>query len=145
MRQRQVDSVVGGIAFDRFRQGKRADRRMPLRNGAFVLQMLDQWIEARVLGNDAERSTGNLGGKQPDIVGEVEIEGIVAGRLEENVLGISAKRMHGLGEFDRYLRLARAEKELQLELAAAQQLDIGRLNVFVVDQHEVHHPSSVLS
>jgi len=58
-------------------------------------EMLDQRIEAGVLGDDVEERARVLAGERANVVGDVEVQGVRAGGLEDHVLGAGAEGLEG--------------------------------------------------
>ena len=64
------------------------------------LQMTDEWIEARILGNDMKKPTGVLSRQDAQIVGKVEIQGITAGGIEHHIAAPVLEALHGKNQIE---------------------------------------------
>jgi len=73
-------------------------------------QVLDERVEPGVAGDDREAATGKLHGQLPDVERDVEIERIGPIAMDAHHLGVGAKGLQCLKEFDRHLGLAMADE-----------------------------------
>ncbi len=100
-------------------------------------EMLDKGLETCVLGNNIERGAGGFRRKATYVVGDVEIESVVASALDANVLGVWPQGLKLVGEVEGYFGLVGPAKNADLEGAAAKAGQILGLNIFEIDKDEV--------
>ena len=67
---------------------------------------------------------GMLNGQTSDVIGNVEIEGIVAVSIDLEVLGIRSENLQRTGHLQGYLGLIRPQEHLDLVRPAAQNADV---------------------
>ncbi|MBI5619114.1 MAG: hypothetical protein HY943_22800 [Gammaproteobacteria bacterium] len=120
------------------------DRRRTLRPYVTGAEMSDERIEARVLRNDVEVACRILAAQPADVIGDVEVERVVPGAVEEDVLDTVTQGLHRSGHVDSDLLLVRAEKQHDLEVAFPEQAEILGLHVLEIDEDVVRsHRASV--
>jgi len=102
--------------------------------------MLDQRIESSVLGNDVEKSTWIYSRQLTNIEGDVEIQGVGTIPGYPHIVGTLAHRLHLDCQFRRQFGLRGTNEYPETDILTIKQIQIGRLDVLVIDQHVVDAP-----
>lgn len=129
----KLDVVLGNGCRGSFEIGEIRDARRAVGKDLLSLEMLDQRIEARVLGNDVKEGVRLRGREDAYVVGDVEVQRVAAGRFEGDVFGVVAEWLQHRRQRDRDLRLIGAKEHLDLERAIREQAEILRLDVLEID------------
>ena len=116
----------------------------PLHPDFEALHVLDEGIEAGVLGNDVEIGLRLLTGELADVKGDVKIEGILAVAADLDVAGLVAQFLHGFGQFIGDLGLIGAHEHQHRERMAGEQFQVFGQDVFEVDQYVVGGQGALL-
>ncbi len=132
-----VDSFRGGYRFVCLSGEYIRDRIEALANDFLCLEMLDERVEAGVLGDDVEQSTGVFVGQPANVVGDVKVQGIAAVAFNLDVFGIRPKGLEGASDVDGDFGLLGAEKYLDLVGAALQKAQVFGLYILKINEHEI--------
>jgi len=133
----QFNLCVGGCWERRLEVGNVGNTSGSLGEDLFSLEVLDQWIKARVFRDDMKERGWVLARKRADVVRDMEVEGIGSSRFEDDVFRVAAKGLKSRCKRNGNLGLVGAEKDLDPEWAVLEQAEILRLDILEIDKDEV--------
>jgi hypothetical protein len=96
----------------------------------------NQGIKPGIPGQNSEARLGMLDGEPAEVVGDVEVQGIVAVALHLDVLDIRAEGLEGTDQRHRHLGLVRAKENFDFEGAAPERRNVVGLDVLKIEQKE---------
>jgi len=114
-------------------------REVVLSSNLYVpaFEMLDQGIKTFVLADDMKLRIRVFSRQFTNVIGDMEIQRILAVAGYLDVLGVVTKKLHGICKVKRYLCLVRTDKDEYLEWVPGQELKVLGMNVFEIDEYVV--------